>query len=1354
MAFARLSTLVSLVLGAAQLANAAATRRVTCPDGNITANAACCALFPVVENLQTNLFDGAECGEEAHSALRLVFHDSIGFSIHGGKGGGADGSILIFNATELAFHANIGVDDITARQFPVFQTTGLSAGDFVALAGAVGTANCPGAPRLEFLFGRPPPLAPAPDLTIPEPTDNVTAILTRFADAGFTAEEVVALLSSHTIAAADEVDPTIPGTPFDSTVGTFDTQVFLEVLLKGSLFPGNGSQPGEVLSPLPGEMRLQSDFVVSRDPRTACLWQAMVNDQTRMQTQFKAAMAKLQVTGQDTRKLIDCSDVIPIPAAFKGPIEFPATFSKSELQQACNAPFPTLKTAAGPIISVAPVFVIFFLSFCSFGHRLIAILVAALLVLSSPREHYSAQKLLPKVFYLISADSNLRLAQGQRRETDMPPGTPFNGLIPPYPIRVDEFSSPSSGSLSPIPALYLLSHTHSDHIVGLSAKSFSSKVICSHDAKQMLLRHEVYKERALVDSNIRENARLGRTFEHLKICPTVVEGRIGYQGSRDLLYPLPLNTPTDFELSNNEIVTITLLDANHCPGAVMFLVEGSHGAVLHTGDLRAEPWFLDNLSRNPILQPYLAPWTSVPSLDDKCNDSSSSVFKNLEAIYLDTACVWSPTEVPTKAKATEGLISIMSHLPEDTTFFINSWTWGYEDVLKDIHVDRYKHDIYARLSDRFMKSILTLDAAATRFHACERFDRCEYCADPCTSGSSQAKKVVYINPVSIGVVKWEQYLQEVQSLLRQGGEVTCLLVPLSRHSPLPELRKFVSLFRPKRVVPNTLDPSLCGLDWRCIDGMFANCVSPSHFASFTVSDLEAEMEDEVELTECEPDAALKNLLGNGAEELAERWGVGGNIKRKLETMLSECQPKDADRKLLRKLLGLPSEVQPAKSMTTWQKMQDKGRVKVSKGKLVIEREETDEETEDEWAAEERGKVADALFGNGRWAGYEESSDVEVHGEEGKMHEGQRKEMTVTLSTPRSHRRPLKSQREEGGAMEECQDAVSFSPAVNERKVDPFDFDPLTPPTTARDIRPALDRSAHSAPRVASPSRSSGMPPSLSGRSRKRRAPAEESAPIIDLNNLPSDEWSSQEDRTDHESIIKRRRLVEEWLDLVDEHSATSVPAKFSHRGQENRTLSSLAHRIPENRHSQRSSFSRGNVSRPQASPIVQSTLPRSHPSTQAPIALDSIVPAPTEPGPLEDPVIKKAGTHALRQDMVAVRENLRAARPDFAQDSENILVSDSGNGHSHKNGAKLQRSRQSVKNDTRSARQITKSTRTKTSTVPQPLVCSVSFTTVYSSSDERGFDADRSRLLEEQIRTDVAEGRTPRVPRLECLGIL
>jgi cytochrome c peroxidase len=77
------------------------------------------------------------------------------------------------------------------------------------------------------------------------------------ADAGgFTPTDVVALLASHSVAGADTVDPTvnalttseiilwltfssqIPGTPFDSTPSVFDTQVFIEVQLRGTQFPG------------------------------------------------------------------------------------------------------------------------------------------------------------------------------------------------------------------------------------------------------------------------------------------------------------------------------------------------------------------------------------------------------------------------------------------------------------------------------------------------------------------------------------------------------------------------------------------------------------------------------------------------------------------------------------------------------------------------------------------------------------------------------------------------------------------------------------------------------------------------------------------------------------------------------------------------------------------------------------------------------------------------------------------------------------------------------------------------------------------------------------------------------------
>ena len=43
---------------------------------------------------------------------------------------------------------------------------------------------------------------------------------------------------SHSVAAANDIDPTIQGLPFDSTPQQFDGQFFLETQLRGVLFPG------------------------------------------------------------------------------------------------------------------------------------------------------------------------------------------------------------------------------------------------------------------------------------------------------------------------------------------------------------------------------------------------------------------------------------------------------------------------------------------------------------------------------------------------------------------------------------------------------------------------------------------------------------------------------------------------------------------------------------------------------------------------------------------------------------------------------------------------------------------------------------------------------------------------------------------------------------------------------------------------------------------------------------------------------------------------------------------------------------------------------------------------------------
>ncbi|KAJ7707847.1 versatile peroxidase VPS1 [Mycena olivaceomarginata] len=273
----------ALVLAAA----AVPTKRAACSNGRTAAHASCCVWFNVLDDIQENLFDGGECGEEVHESLRLTFHDAIGFSpalfFEGKFGHRVEVQLTCAN-----------IDDIVDAQRPFAIAHKVSFGDFIQFAGAVGVSNCAGTPRLEFLAGRLNFSIASPPGLVPNPFDPVDKIIARFADAGFAPNEIVDLLASHTIAAQDHVDPTIPvRTPFDSTPSVFDAQFFVETLLVGQTFPGNGSNQGEVVSPLAGEFRLQSDFAIARDPRMACEWQSFIVNHGTMTTKFRAAMSKM-----------------------------------------------------------------------------------------------------------------------------------------------------------------------------------------------------------------------------------------------------------------------------------------------------------------------------------------------------------------------------------------------------------------------------------------------------------------------------------------------------------------------------------------------------------------------------------------------------------------------------------------------------------------------------------------------------------------------------------------------------------------------------------------------------------------------------------------------------------------------------------------------------------------------------------------------------------------------------------------------------------------------------------------------------------------------------------------------------
>src|SRR2546429_5832901 len=173
----------------------------------------------------------------------------------------------------------------------------------------------------------------------------------------------------------------------------------------------------------------------------------------------------------------------------------------------------------------------------------------------------------------------------------------FNGIVDEFPhIRIDFFRTHSS---QPPPLACFLSRIHSDHLHGLESLR-APFVYCSPATRRLLLRMEKYPHRMNFAKGILERRK--QTYRHLQ----------------RILKAIPLQTPTEIELGAMEKIRVTLFDANHCPGAVMFLIEGDGKAVLYTGDIRPEAWWVHSITRSPVLIPY--------TLGQK----------RLDCIYLDT----------------------------------------------------------------------------------------------------------------------------------------------------------------------------------------------------------------------------------------------------------------------------------------------------------------------------------------------------------------------------------------------------------------------------------------------------------------------------------------------------------------------------------------------------------------------------------------------------------------------------------------------------------------------------------------------------------------------------------------------
>ncbi|KAJ4321698.1 hypothetical protein N0V94_002790 [Neodidymelliopsis sp. IMI 364377] len=235
----------------------------------------------VLPELQT-AFSG--CGRDAHGAIRAPFHDCIN--------NGCDGSLILTDECSRA--ENAGLSDICSKLLSWTQKYNTSAADMIQFAAATAISACPLGPRVKALVGRVDSSEAAPLNSMPGSRDPIDSILEKFAAKGFSPDDVVALMGTHSVAVQVNDDPSQAGKSLDSTPSVYDTKFYQETM--------DGTAP----------YSLQSDKGLANDTKTHEKWaEFAAGDMSAWDSAFTDAWNRFAVIGNDVDSLQDCSSIIP-----------------------------------------------------------------------------------------------------------------------------------------------------------------------------------------------------------------------------------------------------------------------------------------------------------------------------------------------------------------------------------------------------------------------------------------------------------------------------------------------------------------------------------------------------------------------------------------------------------------------------------------------------------------------------------------------------------------------------------------------------------------------------------------------------------------------------------------------------------------------------------------------------------------------------------------------------------------------------------------------------------------------------------------------------------------------------------
>ncbi|KAI0013007.1 heme peroxidase [Xylariaceae sp. FL0662B] len=243
------------------------------------AQAQCPSVWTEVATDLKALFVGTDglCTNEARSAIRLSFHDCWP--------GACDGSIILANeCSDRGENAPmVSICDTLGDKATEF---GVGTADLIQFAAAMGIAACPGGPTISVKVGREDSSTANAENQMPSRNDDAATLISAFAEKGFSATELVALVGAHS-AARDA-----GGEALDSTIGEMDSNFYTET--------ANGTAPTS----------LNSDKFLSNSTETSSDWTKFGADASAWSAAFVPAMEKLSLIGNDEASLTDCSSVL------------------------------------------------------------------------------------------------------------------------------------------------------------------------------------------------------------------------------------------------------------------------------------------------------------------------------------------------------------------------------------------------------------------------------------------------------------------------------------------------------------------------------------------------------------------------------------------------------------------------------------------------------------------------------------------------------------------------------------------------------------------------------------------------------------------------------------------------------------------------------------------------------------------------------------------------------------------------------------------------------------------------------------------------------------------------------------